>query len=205
MTATRLPRGRHHLPREEVIRTQRERMMLAMAQAMAEKGYVATSVADVIKGAGVSRETFYQQFSSKLDCFMGTFDAVGELLFAHLNEVIANVDRSEPAHVRFERLFRAYIDTLASQPAFARVFTVEVYAAGPDAMRRRAALQLRIADALVAVLDADTEHGRFACQLLVAGVSSMVTVPLVEGDLDGLRALRDPVVDFVRRSTRSLL
>ena len=40
-----------------------------MAQVMAEKGYVATTVADVLRAAKVSRETFYEQFESKEDCF----------------------------------------------------------------------------------------------------------------------------------------
>ena len=53
-----------------------------MAEAMMEKGYVDTTVADVIKRAGVSRETFYQQFSSKADCFMTAFDAAADLLIA---------------------------------------------------------------------------------------------------------------------------
>ena len=50
-----LPRGRHHLSREEVQASQRQRMLLAIAAAMADKGYAGTSVADVIKRAGVSR------------------------------------------------------------------------------------------------------------------------------------------------------
>jgi AcrR family transcriptional regulator len=45
-------------------------MLYAMAEAMTVNGYVGTSVADVLRGAGVSRQTFYQQFLSKQDCFM---------------------------------------------------------------------------------------------------------------------------------------
>src|SRR5690606_30880284 len=66
----RLPRGPHGLPREEVERSQRERLLTAAAEAVAEKGYASMSVADILKGASVSRTTFYQLFDDKLDCFL---------------------------------------------------------------------------------------------------------------------------------------
>lgn len=197
-----LPRGRHGLTRAEVAGSQRDRMMLAMAEAMTEKGYVGTTVADVIARAGVSRETFYQQFSSKLDCFMSAFDAAAAVLFSTVAEPDAGgLDGGAEARLaRFERLVTDYLESLAAEPAFARLFLIEVYAAGPEAILRRIALQSRITDQLVTVLDVDTEGGRFACQALVSAISGLVTGPLVAGDIDALRALRIPVVDLVQRA-----
>ena len=80
----RLPRGRHGLSREEVVESQRGRLLRAMADAVADKGYAETSVAEVIARAGVSRETFYEQFSSKEDCFHDTFDAAGAILLGRI-------------------------------------------------------------------------------------------------------------------------
>ena len=40
---------------------------------MPAKGYADTSVADVIKGAGVSRQTFYELFTSKQDLFLASW------------------------------------------------------------------------------------------------------------------------------------
>ena len=70
-----LPRGRHGLTREEVVQSQRSRIFRAMAEVMAQKGYVATTVGDVLRAAKVSRETFYEQFDSKEDCFMSALEA----------------------------------------------------------------------------------------------------------------------------------
>ncbi len=165
-----------------------------MAEAMTEKGYVGTTVADVLARAGVSRETFYQQFDSKLDCFLSTFDAARDILFAQL-EALVDVDGT-PLE-RFDQLLTGYLDALAAQPAFARLFLVEVVAAGPAAVERRTAVQRRIVEVLVDVLEVKGERGRFACEVLVAAVSSMVTGPLVADDLDALRALREPIVDLV--------
>lgn len=186
-----LPRGRHHLSREEVQAAQRGRMMLALAEVMAEKGYVATSVADVLSHAGVSRETFYQQFSSKLDCFLQTFDTAADLLLA---TVEGGADRQGSRSDRIERVLTTYLEALAGQPSFARLFLVESYAAGPAAIERRAAVQARMVDALTDLLEIEDERDRFACQAVVAAVGSMVTVPLVSGDVAAMRGLRAPLL-----------
>lgn len=200
--STRLPRGRHGLSRAEVATAQRDRLMLAMAEVMADRGYVGTSVADVIACAGVSRETFYQRFDSKLDCFLASFDAAAEVLFAPLVAQVGDVaveDGPDVLH-RFDALLGAYLHGLATRPAHARLFLVEVYAAGPDAIARRVALQATISEAVASLLGVDTESGRFACQALVAAISALVTPPLVAGELDALVALREPLVDLVARA-----
>lgn len=195
-----LPRGRHGLTRDEVVRSQRSRMLRAMADAMVEKGYVGTTVADVIRRAGVSRETFYQQFDSKESCYLAAFDAAVAVLLRDplVAEAVGTTDRS--AVERFALLLRAYLDALAGEPAFARLFLLDVHAVGPAAMRRRAEAQGGFVDVLVAVFDAHTEPQRFACEVLVAGVSALVTARLATMDLDGLRALHRPLVQLAERA-----
>ena len=46
-----------------------------MAQVVSDKGYAATTVADVVERAGVSRRTFYEQFADKEACFLAAYDA----------------------------------------------------------------------------------------------------------------------------------
>ena len=192
-----LPRGRHRLSREEVERSQRSRMQLAMAVAMTEKGYVGTSVADILKLSGVGRETFYQHFSSKLDCFMSAFDMAGEMLMSRLEQV--SEDAEGTPLERFDHALGSYLDLLADQPAFARVFLVEVYAAGPEALERRAIIQERLVDRIVELLGATTEDDRFAFQVLVAAVSNMIIGPIVAQDTKALRGLRKKIVHLVDR------
>ncbi|HET9773251.1 MAG TPA: TetR/AcrR family transcriptional regulator [Acidimicrobiia bacterium] len=192
----RLPRGRHGLSREQVQESQRGRIFLAMASAMAEKGYVETSVADVLKRSGVGRESFYQLFTSKLDCFLQAFDVAGQMLVSRLEQAVKNAEGT-PIE-RFEHSFGEYLAVLAEQPELARVFLVEVYAAGPEALERRAEVQEHLVDRMVAVLDARGAQGRFACQVLVAAVSTLVTQPLAAGDTAAIRRLRRKVVDLVR-------
>jgi AcrR family transcriptional regulator len=193
--APRLPRGRHGLSRDEVERDQRVRILMGMAEAMRAKGYVGTPVAEVIKRAGVSRETFYQLYAGKLECFLAAFDLVGDLLVGHL---AASLEGAGTPLDRFERALTAYLETMAAEPAYARLFLVEVYAAGPEAMARRAALQQRIVDALVELFGVGDERRRFSCQVLVAAISSMVTGPLVTDDLDAIPALGPRIVEQAR-------
>lgn len=203
--AIRLPRGRHGLSREQVARDQRDRLTRAMAEVIAEQGYAATSVADVIRRAGISRETFYQQFRSKLDCFLAAFDAAADALFDPIREALGSAggapsERSPigPADrlARFDVLLGAYLDGLAARPELARVFLVEVHAAGPEAIGRRVERQAVISEAVATLLSAESDRGRFACQALVAAIGALVTAPLVIDDLDALRALREPLVDL---------
>jgi AcrR family transcriptional regulator len=202
----RLPRGRYALPREEVERIQRLRLCAAMADAMAEKGYVGTSVEDVLKRAVVSRQSFYQLFDSKLDCFMAAFDRACELLLERLLESVGADENGVPQPraagdllERFERAITVYLDALATQWPYTRLFLIEVYAAGPEAIRRRTELQATVTDALADLMGVRDEAGRFTCQVVVAATSTMVTEPVADNDPEGLRALGPPLIDHVRR------
>lgn len=179
-----------------------------MAEVMAEKGYVATSVADVLQRSGVSRQSFYQVFDSKLDCFMAAFDVARELLVQHLLEMIGADGGGRPAAGaggaagdpmdRFEQGFTAYLEALAIELPYTRLFLIEVYAAGPEAIRRRADLQNMITDVLADLLGVRDDAGRFTCRMIVAATSTLVTNAVADNDLDALRAVGPPLVRNVR-------
>src|SRR5438270_860325 len=86
-----LPRGRHAAPRAVVRETQRARMLEAMVQAVAEKGYAHVAVADVIERAGVSRKTYYEQFANKEGCFLAAYDAGVDALLHAIDDGMADL------------------------------------------------------------------------------------------------------------------
>jgi AcrR family transcriptional regulator len=192
---TQLPRGRHHLTRDQVTGAQRERMLRAMAEAMVEYGYVRTPVAEIIRRAGVSRETFYQQFSSKQDCFLAALEEVLGHLGSAMNMAL-EVD-GEPID-RFDRLIGLYLEALALDLATARLFLIEIYAAGPEVTRRCVELQQQFVDGLVEIFGVRSEQGRFACRALMAAIITMVTNHVASGDSEALRALNVPLIGLVR-------
>jgi AcrR family transcriptional regulator len=184
----RLPRGRHNLSRTDVTAVQRARMLRAMADVVAERGYVDTPVAAVIERAGVSRETFYQQFASKQDCFVAALEeAIGRLA----GSLATVLEQSTGAPLdRYDALLRSYLDTVSAQPATARLFLIQTYAAGPDAMRRRLELQQQFVEAIVRIFGVRSAHGRFHAESLVATTISAVTARFVTDDVAELASLR---------------
>lgn len=194
----RLPRGRHGLSREQVAQAQRERIMIGLVEVVGDRGYAAATVADVLGRAGVSRESFYEHYSSKLDCFVQTFDHAASVLVDDLRTVVA-VPAGAPRARKLEVALGAYLDLLVADPGLARLFLVESMAAGPALIERRAAVQERFVDELVELLGLSTAEERFGARALVAAVGSLVTVPLVAGDVGAVVALREPVVGLARR------
>jgi AcrR family transcriptional regulator len=194
--AQQLPRGRHGLSRDEVVSSQRARMLRAMAEAMYELGYVGTPVAEIIKRAGVSRETFYQQFSSKQDCFLAALnETVSRLADAMTPGLSAPGTNVEKVH----DLIGRYLDAVASDPVMARMFLVESFAAGPEISARRAVLQRRFIDALADFAGARTPEALFACEAFIAATIAMVTSRVATGDIDAIAALQEPLTALIRR------
>src|SRR5580698_6040917 len=81
-----LPRGRSRLPQPAVQASQRERLLRAAVAAVADKGYSAVTVADIVRRAKVSRAAFYIHFRTKEECFLAATRRGGEILFDRVTE-----------------------------------------------------------------------------------------------------------------------
>jgi AcrR family transcriptional regulator len=129
-----------------VVASPRGRMLDAMTASVAEKGYAATSVADVIRRAHASRKTFYEQFADKEDCFLAAY----RLASGHVaDRVAAASDESGPQlTVRLRAIYGAYLGQLTRFPLAARAFLVEIRAAGEPTQRHRRETQDRFAELL---------------------------------------------------------
>lgn len=195
---TQLPRGKHRLTREQVVMSQRLRMLDALANASTEKGYARTTVADVLERAGVSRATFYEHFENKEAAFLAAYETAVEILFVGVARALA--DAGDDPIERFDRALAAYLETLSAEPAIAHTALVEIYAAGPQALQKRFELQGRFVDFIAEVFKARTKRDRFACEMVVAAVSSLVTAKVASGTTNELAELHGPVMEFVRRS-----
>jgi AcrR family transcriptional regulator len=183
-----LPRGPHRLAREVVAASQRGRLLEAMAEAVADKGYAATTVADVVSRAGVSRKTFYEHFRDKEGCFLAAYDTGVEVL---LGELASRAEAAGPEAGWRERVrggIHAYLEVLASEPAFAHTFLVEVTAAGPRARERRDEVHRRFVELLrgqVALARADhpelPEVPEPVYAAIVGGINEVVSSWVREG------------------------
>jgi len=130
----RLPRGPHGLSRDEVEKHQRERILSAVIAVVAAKGYSAATIGDISRHARVSRDTFYEQFPNKEECFLAAYDAVTHELLA---EIVA-VGSNQPSYVDAVRDgIRVYLNFWSERPDAARACTLEVMAAGEKALAQR--------------------------------------------------------------------
>ncbi len=111
-----------------------------MVRSAAAKGYEATTVDDVVAAAELSRETFEEAFADKEACFLEAYDAVIDVLLAHVSTAFESTV-GQPWPDRIAAGLRALVDLLASEADIARMAMIEVTAVGEDArIRYRAAL-----------------------------------------------------------------
>jgi AcrR family transcriptional regulator len=148
--AHQLPAGRHGIPRELVLANQRGRLLDAVMRVVTTKGYATMRISDVTALAGVSRRTFYDNFTDKEDAFLAAYDDVVSRLTAAVGASFATAS-DWPSKV--ERGLSTFLTQLAAAPAIAHVCIVEVMAAGPRALDRRAHAMAQFAEFLVPSLD----------------------------------------------------
>jgi AcrR family transcriptional regulator len=128
-----LPAGRHGFSREQVAHHQRERLIAGLAEAVAEKGYAAVTLTDIVEHAKVSRRVFYANFESKEQCFLAAFEVVVD----HLRELVAGaVEGINDWPLQAIAATRAVLSFLAAEPNLARLCLVESRAAGPAVTAR---------------------------------------------------------------------
>ena len=131
-----LPRGRSGLPPETVRAAQRERLLRSVIAAVAASGFADVTVADIVRGARVSKAAFYAHFTDKEDCFLAATGTGRQLMI----ERVAAAGRRPPApggaQDAMRSGIRAFLEFLASEPAFTRAFYIDMPAAGARAVDR---------------------------------------------------------------------
>ena len=192
-----LPRGNHGLSREEVSTAQRTRLLTAMLEVVAEKGYTAATVGAVLSRAHISRQTFYEHFTDKQDCFLAAFDRSADR-FAQLIERSVG-SPNDPVLERLDRIVEAYLGALAANPTLARIFMIEIYAAGYPAVSRRLARAETFATNLAQAITIGRRwrgdlDPLFVARALTGAVSGLVTERINAGDVESLPQLRPQIV-----------
>lgn len=191
---TPLPRGRHKLPPDAVRASQRERLLRAMLELVGEHGYAATTVPAVVAAARVSRNSFYELFDDKLDCFLALCDETARDMF---DAVVASA--AEPGwRDAVLRGTEAYLEYWRARPAFSRAYFSELPSAGPAAVaqRERASQTFReLFEALSArarVEEPDLPPAQeLGPRLLVGGITEIVAAEVRAGRTARLPELRD--------------
>jgi AcrR family transcriptional regulator len=140
LSERRLPSGRHDLAREDVVKSQRERIVDATAEIVAEKGFAGLTIPEIASRANVSHETFYEMYPTKHDAFLGA-QKVG------LHQALRTTVEAYDAQLAdwpdgVAAGINALMDFVCSEPSHAHLTLVDTFGASPQAIEiRRSALE----------------------------------------------------------------
>jgi AcrR family transcriptional regulator len=187
---------------------QRARILEAMVQVVADQGYPRTTVADVVRAAGVSRSTFYALLAGKEECFLEAHRLGTAVLQDHID--LAMVAAAKDGwRGQLQDGIRAYLQTLEDDRVFAHTFLVEIHQGSEATALARDEVLDRFAKRFAASHAAAKRCGEaegdpplevFA--ILAHGIDALVGRALRTGEPAELRELEPVVLDAVLRVIR---
>ena len=186
---SKLPPGRHLIPPDFVAQNQRERMLLATAELVAERGYQKTTIELIAKTARVALSTFYEHYSSKEECFLAAFDETVSSAAEVFEELL---DPEQEWAEQISAAIEIFLEMVAKEPARARLCIVESQAAGGEALARYQAMLEAVAPKLREGREHNPRSSRLPDGLevaIVGGLAWLVHQRLVagrDGEIKGL-------------------
>jgi AcrR family transcriptional regulator len=129
----RLGPGRPRLPEDEVAENHRGRIMFATAQAIAERGYAAATIADITKLAGVDGRAFYRLFVDKQEAFDAVYERGLQQTLASAAHAYFAVDGWPQ---RIWEVLRVMTQSAQANPVGAHLGLLAAYAVSPAAAQR---------------------------------------------------------------------
>jgi AcrR family transcriptional regulator len=186
---SKLPTGRHLIPRDFVTQNQRERMLLATAEVVAERGYQKTTIELIAKTARVALATFYEQFTGKEECFLAALDESVAAAGAVFDELL---DAELPWPEQIASGLEIFLEMVESEEARAKLCLVEAQAAGGQALARYQSMLEKVAPKLREgrALNPRAERLPEGLEVSIAGgLAWLAHQRLVAGQLDDLKGL----------------
>jgi AcrR family transcriptional regulator len=160
-----------------------------MATAVRENGFAKTTLADVVRHAGVSRRTFYEHFTDPVDCYLALIETVGEALLAGVADAMQG---DGPLAERIERAVGVYLEMFAADPALSRSYWTEAHLTGDRGRELTQRLSRRTGDVLRQLAEDDPGVGSVPPDFgifIAAGVRELALLAYDAGKpLDEVRA-----------------
>jgi AcrR family transcriptional regulator len=177
--------------------SQRERLLEAMTHVAAREGYAEMSIAHLTSRAGVSRQTFYELFDDKEDCFLAAYlQASGEIL----GKLQQAVDTSEWWETP-SKAMQALLEGMDNDPETAWLFFVEGMAGGSRVRRHRSKVLRAFEHLTEDFLDhapADAMTLDIPPIALVGAIRSIASSYMSTNAVDRLPALLEDLVAWMR-------
>ena len=185
---------------EETIDVNQVRLIEGLLAAIEERGYAATTIADIVAHARVSKRTFYEHFTDKDALFLAAYAAASEDTMRVIAEAAINATSWED---RVKASVRAYLDYLEEKRALTRTFLLEIHAAGAHTLKMCSKIHEQFAEMLQALVEAARVEGADVKPLsahmaaaIVGGINELVLVALEKKQK--LASLADTASTLVR-------
>jgi AcrR family transcriptional regulator len=189
----------------EEANSHRRRLLEGMGQAVAEKGYADTTIADIVAAAGVSRRTFYEHFKTKSQCLIALYSAASSNALEVLRTAI------DPAHdweTQVERAISAYFSCLGQNPVLLRTLFIEILGLGEEGLAARRRVNQALADFMLQVINVPARARRNKPPLqpeiamaVVGGINELILEAIERNRTDRLQELVSPSLQLVRSVT----
>jgi len=177
---------------------QRERLLRSVIAAVAKRGFNEVTVADIVRGARVSRGAFYAHFPDKESCFLAATRDGGQMLTGEVTDAVRRLGAGASAEDALRAGLAAFLGFLAREPAFTRAFYIDMPAAGSRAVARIEAAQHSFARLNQAWHErARRDHPAWpqvpymACFALAGATTELVRAEVRHGRAAALTALED--------------
>lgn len=188
---------RPELPREFVASHKRRRMMEAIAELTADKGYEATKIADIVRRAAVARKTLYDNFDGKEDLFLSAVDSTLTEMRVVVEEACERSNGDGSPGDRIVAGLEALLEFVAAHPAATRMCMVEAIAATPSSARLYDAGMHNFVELLRGSAPMGTDLPETIEESLVGGVAWVLQLQIRRGDAERAPELLPELSQFV--------
>ncbi|HEY5815779.1 MAG TPA: helix-turn-helix domain-containing protein [Solirubrobacterales bacterium] len=185
--------SRPRLPRDFVLRHKRRRILAAVAEVSAERGYGAMKVSDIVKRAGVARKTLYELYEGKEEVFLAAVDAAFAALLERTEEACAAGGEWDE---RVRAGLAALLGRLAEHPAEAHLLIVEAPAATTASAARYEVARARFVTLLSEAVPAGQRRPDVLEGMIVSGVAWILNGRIRAGEAKRVNDLIDDLCDF---------
>jgi AcrR family transcriptional regulator len=183
------------LPREFVAQHKRRRIMDALAELSAERGYEATKISDIVKRAGVARKTLYDNFEGKEEVFLAAFDAACEAVVERIETSCAQA--GEDWREKVEAGLGALLGFVAEEPALARMCMIEALSATPTTTKRYEDALQRFVEMAQAQAPQDERLPGTIDETLIGGVAWIIYQQIRRGETEAAEGLLPDLTEFM--------
>jgi AcrR family transcriptional regulator len=179
-----------------LVHSQRERILDAVAQLSAEKGYANATLEDIAERAAVSLNAFYEHFANKEDAFLVAYE-IGHSKGLALVESAHDAAPDWPHAVRAGII--ALLHFLASEPAFSHLALVDALIATPRTADRANKGILQYLELLAPGFDEAPDGSKppaATIEAIAGGIFELCLTYTVQGHVSELTELAPWVIYF---------